>query len=253
VEAYLDKLIAHGLLIAFRIGGLMTFAPFFSNASIPWRVRAILTLLITAALVPLYGSTPPAGLSPLRAIAGELAIGFALGLSTQFVLEAANLAGQIMGMQVGYSLVNLIDPTTEVDTPVLSVFHQLMAVLLFLDFNGHHWMLRTLARSFEYIPAGSVTSAISSTTALVAGAKVIFIAGVQLAAPVLAITVLTDVALAFLGRAVPQLPVLFIGLTLKTWLAFAVVIGSVTLWPRLFSGYFQNAFRFSEHLLRAWH
>jgi flagellar biosynthesis protein FliR len=252
VEAYLDQLISHGLLIAFRIGGLMTFAPFFSNASIPWRVRAILTLLITAALVPLYGSTPPGGLSPLGAIAGELGIGFALGLSTQFVLEAANLAGQIMGMQVGYSLVNLIDPTTEVDTPVLSVFHQLMAVLLFLDFNGHHWMLRTLAKSFEYIPAGSATSALSGSTALIQGAKIIFVAGVQLAAPVLAVTVLTDVALAFLGRAVPQLPVLFVGLTLKTWLAFAVVIGSVTFWPRLFSGYFQNAFQFSEHLLHAW-
>ena len=253
MEAYLEQLVSHGLLIAFRIGGLMTFAPFFSNASVPWRVRAVVTLLITWALVPIYGSTPPAGTSPVRAIAGELAVGFALGLSTQFVFEAAMLAGQITGMQVGYSLVNLIDPTTEVDTPVLSVFHQLMAVLLFLSFNGHHWMLRSVAKSFDYMPAGSAISAMAGTSAVLEGAKVIFVAGVQLAAPVLAVTVLTDVALAFLGRAMPQLPVLFVGLTLKMWLAFAVVIASVTLWPRLFAGYFQNAFHFSEHLLRSWH
>jgi flagellar biosynthetic protein FliR len=252
LETLLQEMTSRGVLIAFRIGGLMTFAPFFSNSSIPIRMRGVLTLLITALLVPLYGTAMPANVSPLRAIAGELGVGFALGLIMQFVLEAANLAGQVMGVQIGYSLVNLIDPMTEVDTPVLSVFHQLTMLLLFLSFDGHLWLLKSVAKSFEYMPAGSASTVLAGTSALLTGAKVIFMAGVQLAAPVLAITILADVALAFLGRAVPQLPVLFLGMTLKMWLSFAVVIGGIALWPRLFSGYFHNAFRFSEQMLHAW-
>ena len=85
----------------------------------------------------------------------EALIGMLLGLAVQFVFEAAQLAGQVMGMQVGYGLVNILDPNTQVDTPVLSVFSQTMAMLIFLQLGVHRWLVRALAASFTYLPAGT--------------------------------------------------------------------------------------------------
>ena len=56
-----------------------------------------------------------------------------MGLAIQFVFEAAQFAGQVMGMQVGFGLVNILDPNTQVDTPVLAVFSQTVVMLIFLQ------------------------------------------------------------------------------------------------------------------------
>ena len=68
-----------------------------------------------------------------------------MGLAVQFVFEAAQFAGQVMGMQVGFGLVNILDPNTQVDTPVLAVFSQTIAMLIFLQLGVHRWLMRALA------------------------------------------------------------------------------------------------------------
>ncbi len=75
-----------------------------------------------------------------------------MGLAVQFVFEAAQFAGQVMGMQVGFGLVNILDPNTQVDTPVLAVFSQTIAMLIFLRLGVHHWLMRALAQSFAICP-----------------------------------------------------------------------------------------------------
>jgi flagellar biosynthetic protein FliR len=176
-------------------------------------------------------------------------IGLVLGLAANFMMEAPMMAGQILGVQMGYSLATLFDPQTNADTPVLSEFHRLAALLIFLQLNVHHWLLRAVVKSFAYLPAGAAPANFSAVSGLLHAAGGIFLAGVQIAAPGLAATLVADVGLGFLGKASPQLPVLFIGLAVKNLLGLAILIGVVAYWPHMFAERFAASIAVGERLL----
>jgi flagellar biosynthetic protein FliR len=159
------------------------------------------------------------------------------------------MAGQILGVQIGYSLANVFDPQTQADTPVLSEFHRLAALLIFLQLDVHHWLLRSLVRSFAYLPPGAATMTLAAATGLLHAAGGIFLAGVQIAAPSLVATLVADMALGFLGKASPQLPVLFIGLAVKNLVGLTVLIAAMAYWPRMFNQQFSQAIQTAERLL----
>jgi flagellar biosynthetic protein FliR len=248
---HLEALVAAVMFAGVRIGGLMLFAPFLSSGSMPVQVKAGLTVALTALLYPVYGAVQlqTGALGWVRVLTGEVVVGLLLGLTLQFILEAAQMAGQILGVQAGFSLVTLFDPQTQADTPVISTFNQLVALLIFLQFDVHHWLLRGLAASFAYLPPGSVALNLGVTTSLLKAAGGIWLVGLQIAAPVMVATMLVDVTLGFLAKASPQIPILFLGLSIKTAVALIVLSGTLVLWPRLFEHHFAAAISLGERLL----
>ena len=248
---HLEQLIAAAVFVGARVSGLMVFCPFFGSDAIPAPLKAALTVLITALLYPLRGplaldlhSWQWAGIA-----LAEVLIGLVLGLAANFMMEAPLLAGQVLGMQMGYSLASLFDPQTQADTPVLAEFHRLAALLIFLQLDVHHWLLRAISASFVYLPAGAALDSYGVAGGLLHAAAGIFLAGVQIAAPALVATLVADVALGFLGKASPQLPVLFVGLAVKNLLGLAVLIAVVAYWPASFSRRFAASISLGEHLL----
>jgi flagellar biosynthetic protein FliR len=251
VGAGLEQVIAQAVFVGVRVGMLMVFAPFFGGLGIPARVKLGLTIALTALLYPVYAprSIDLSNLDWCRVVGGEVIVGLLLGLTLTFVIEGAQLAGQILGFQLGYSLVNVIDPQTQVDTPVLSIFHQSIVVLLFLQLGVHHWLLRGLAKSFEYLPPGVATATPAATEGLIHAAGAMLVIAVQIAAPALSATLLADIILGLIGKASAQLPVLFIGLSVKALVGFLVLMGSLRYWPVLMDRYFLRALQTAEHLL----
>jgi flagellar biosynthetic protein FliR len=247
----LDQIVAAVMFAGVRIGGMMTFVPFFNSESISIPVKAVLTIALTALLYPVYGMAGigTGGVGWARIAGGEAIIGLLLGLTLQFVFDAAQLAGQIFGVQTGFSLVTLLDPQTQADTPVLALFNQIVVLLLFLQLNVHHWLLRGLAASFVYLPPGGHVFGLGLGIGLLQAAGSIWLVGLQIAAPVVVVTMATDVALGFLGRAAPQLPVLFLGLSVKSMLGLSVMAGTLALWPRIFEHHFSNAIMLGARLL----
>ncbi len=239
-------------LVGIRVSMLMTFAPFFSHAAVPARVKAGLALTLTLLL---FSVCMPAALPPLTAIslckvvAGEAAAGLVLGLSVQFVFEAGQMAGQILGIQMGFSLVQLLDPQTLVDTTVMSLFQQLFTMLVFLQLDVHHWLLRGVVRSFAYLPAGTVTLHLTTAREILRASGELWLAGMQIAAPVLLATLLTDLALGFLGKLSPQLPVLLLGIAVKSWLGMAVLTAVIVFWPGYLARQFGAALELGERVL----
>ncbi|HZQ67118.1 MAG TPA: flagellar biosynthetic protein FliR [Terriglobales bacterium] len=248
----LNELVSAFMFGMLRIGGVMVFAPFFGSQGIPMQVKAGFTLSLSLLLYPAYAparwNLSPAGWT--RIAFSEAAVGLLLGLTLSFVLEAAQFAGQVTGLQMGFSLVSELDPQTQADTPVISIFHQLVVLLIFLQLNVHHWLLRGLAASFAYLPPGQAWTRTVSFPDLLQAAGGIWLAGMQIAAPVLVATVLTDIGLGFLGKASPQTPVLLLGLSLKAALGMVILICSLRFWPSLFERYFSSAVRLGEQLLQ---
>jgi len=247
----IERMLAAAVFTGTRISGLLVFAPFLGSASIPMRVKAGLAVALTLLLSPVYGPSRMsfAELSWGRVMISEALIGLLMGLTVEFIFEAAQVAGQILGIQMGFSLVNIIDPQTQVDTPVLSTFFQLVTLLIFLTLNVHHWLLRGIVASFGYLPAGTGTVGLPVMGQLLHMAGGIWLAAVQIAAPALLATMMADVVLGFLGKASPQLPVLFIGLSVKSVLGLLVMCGSVALWPQRFEQSFATAIARAEQLL----
>ena len=101
------------------------------------------------------------------------------------------------------------------------MFHQTVAFLLFLQLDVHHWILRGIAHSFEYLAPGAIHLNRGLTTELLHGIAGVLETGLQIAAPVLAATLVADVILGFLGKASPQMPLMLLGPALKSMLGVA--------------------------------
>jgi flagellar biosynthesis protein FliR len=247
LQAYLGK----ALLVGARVAMLMVFAPFFGSQAIAARIKIGLTVGLTAVLFPLAGVNRIQGPSSnwIPALLGEAAVGLLMGLAVQFVFEGVQFAGQILGFQLGSSLENIIDPQTQVDTPVLAVFQQTVAILIFLQLGIHRWVLRSLAQSFDYLPPGTIGSIPAAASGLMQAAGRMMIIGAQMAAPVLVATMLTDVALGFIGRAAPQLPVMLVGISIKHLLGVAILAIVIVRWPTQLQGQFEWALQLMDHLL----
>jgi flagellar biosynthesis protein FliR len=248
---HFEELIAGAVFTGARISGLMVFCPFLGSEAVPVPVKAGFTLLLTIMLHPLHG---PVAMAPdvwqwAEVALGEVFIGLVLGLAANFLFEAALFAGQILGVQIGYSLANVFDPQTQADTPVLSQFHQMAALLIFLQLDVHHWLMRALVRSFNYLPAGKAGVNLAVTATLLRSAGGIFLSGVQIAAPSLVATLVADAALGFLGKASPQLPVLLVGIPVKNLLGLTVLMGAMGYWPRLWNQEFLRGIQLGERLL----
>jgi len=250
IEIPLIAIITRLLTISVRLSGLMLFAPFFGSSAIPVRVKAILVLALTLLLYPAFGSAlEPQALAnwPLLVFT-EFLIGAGIGIATNVVFEAVQMAGQVLGIQMGYSLVNILDPQTQVDTPVVSMFYQSIVMLLFLQMDVHLWLLRAIGNSFRDVPPGSAHIGSLFTVAMLKTAGEIFSLGVQIAAPVLSATLAADIILGLLGKAAPQMPLMLLGPAIKSLLGIGVLIVTLKYWPDLFHRLFLGAVTNGERI-----
>lgn len=239
------------LAISVRLSGLMLFAPFLGSNVIPARIKAALVLGLTFLIYPMVSRTwvlMPLSQWPLM-VFRELIVGVALGIATQVVFEAVQMAGQVLSVQMGYSLINILDPNTQVDTTVVAMFHQSIAMLIFLRLDVHLWLLRAVGNSFSYLPPGSASLSKPFVTALIGAGTAILITGVQIAAPVLSATLLTDIVLGLLGKASPQLPLMLLGPAVKSLLGLSILIASLKYWPDMFRSLFINSMGYADRVL----
>lgn len=239
------------LAISVRISGLMLFAPFLGSSVIPARIKAALTLALTLLMYPMIARSWPS--LPLvewpLLVFRELLVGVALGIATQVVFEAVQMAGQVLSVQMGYSLINILDPNTQVDTTVVAMFHQSIAMLIFLRLDVHLWLLRAIGNSFSYLPPGSARLTEPLVTTLIGAGTAILSTGIQIAAPVLSATLLTDIVLGLLGKASPQLPLMLLGPAVKSLLGLAILFVSLKYWPDMFRTLFTNSMGYADRVL----
>lgn len=229
-------------VVLFRVAGIMTFAPFFSSRAVSYQVRIALTLAATVAMAPSVNMGPlpvDLNLGTLTGLVmGEVAFGMMLGLVTSFIFAGLQFAGQVVAFQLGFSIVNLIDPQSEVETSVVSFLYYYLGILFFLLINGHHWFFLAVGDSFNYLPVQGIVLHAPVIHDLIRLSSQMFVSGLQIAAPVLAMTVITDIVLGILGRAAPQIHILVVGLPLKSLVGIAAMSISFYFLPQLLGKYY---------------
>jgi len=230
------------LLVLARVGGALIFVPLPGIKGGPQAARAALALGFTLALYgrwPLVNAEAVTGMRMAGWAAAEAAIGIAIGVSVAIVLEAFGLAAQILGLQAGYAYASTIDPNTEADSGILLVFAQLVGGMLFFSLGLDREVLRLFAQSLEKVPSGTYVFGLPATQILIRLAASLFVVGVRLALPVVALLVMVDVALALMGRLNQQLQLLHLAFPAKMLTALLVLNWIAVLFPRIllqFSG-----------------
>lgn len=238
------------MLAMIRLSGMVAFAPFFSSTALPVRTKAVFVLATTYLLAPIVATLPHANSAiTFFAIAGELAAGLLYGLVLALLNEMLLYAGQIVGLQFSFSLVNLLDPASLIQTPLMGEMFQLMGTLVVVTAGLDRILLASMVRSFRAVPLGSYAMVPVSTGGVVAAASGIFLAAVELAAPVLAATLLVEIAVSLLGKLSPQLPVMSLTVPLKTLSGFGLLLGSLALWPRFIEARFDGLLDLAEKLI----
>ncbi len=224
--------LAAAVLVMVRLSGLMVFAPVFSSPAIAPRIKAGFVFAMTILLAPAITAVP--GARPMldaRALLGELGVGLLFGLSLMLLNEALTFAGTLLGLQFSFSLVNLLDPNSMIETAVLGQMLSWLGILVILGAGLDRSLLAAIVRSFSAVPVGQAVIEAKTGAALAMMASGIFLAGLQLAAPVMAATLLVEVTIALVARLSPQLPAMVVSIPLKTMVSYAVLIASLAVWP----------------------
>ena len=239
VQANWPQFLIAGLLVLVRISGLMVFAPLFSSAAISPRIKAGFVIAVTLLLAPVVGTLPHARLTlDMAALLGELSVGLTFGFALSLMNEALAFAGQLLGFQFSFSLVNLLDPNSMIETPVLGQLLSWMGILVLLYAGLDRSLLAAVMRSFMVVPVGQAVMKATTGVALTAMTGGVFLAGLQLAAPVVAAALTVEIAVSLVGKLSPQLPVMVVSVPLKTLMSYAVLIGSLAVWPRWIERHF---------------
>lgn len=199
-----------------RMLALFSAAPLFTEKQAGKKNKIALAALITFLIAPEL----PASQIPLFSLEGvwvgakQLIIGTGIGLAMQFAFAAVRMAGEIAGLQMGLSFASFFDPSAGQSAPVLSRLFNLLAMLLFLTFNGHLWLIALLVHSFEILPISDAPLCRDGFLTLVQSAGMIFSAGLQLGMPLITLLLAINLTLGLLNRLTPQLSVFVIGFPL---------------------------------------
>ena len=137
-----------------------------------------------------------------------------------FIFGAVQFGGQIIGFQMGFAMVNVMDPITGVTNAITAHFLYMCTMLTFLVLNGHLHLINAVGLSFEYIPPGGLTIRPELATYLFEYSNIMFTLAIRIAAPVMAALFLVDLALALISRAAPQMHVLILGFPIKISVGF---------------------------------
>jgi len=213
-DAQLNACLAGFILPLARILGLIMVAPGFGHNSVPARVKIGLGIFIALAIMPNLPAIEPMTLYSfpgLITLAMQTLIGVAMGFIMQMVFAAVEMAGELIGLQMGIGFATLYDPNNSAGSGVVSQFLSWLALLVFFATDAHLALIGTLTESFHALPITPHLLSGAGMKAVADGASLIFQSGIQLALPIIAVLLLTNIVLAVLTRSAPQMNIFAIG------------------------------------------
>jgi len=229
------------LLCVSRVAACIMALPAFGNAQTPARIRAGLVLILSLVLFPVVVEfIPPFPFEPIPLavlVVQEIFLGLLLGFSVRILFTAVELGGTIVGYQMGFAAANVFDPQSHGQTSVLARFYASLALVLFLLMDLHHLFLQALVESYSRFPPGTLGGLLGGVEVIIDFSGTLFELGVQLAAPILALLLLSSFALGIMGRIFPQLNVFLLSYPLNIGLALIVIGISLPFFIRIMGGH----------------
>ncbi len=211
---------------AARILAMITVAPLFGHTSVPVTVKLGLGLLLATAMAPGLPAMPevaPFSGDGLLVLVQQMLIGLAIGFAMRLVFAAVELAGELAALSMGLSFSSFFDPLSQSTSSSVSQFFGWLALMVFVASNLHLAMLATLAKSFIALPVSATPMGTGPFRLLASYGSQVFALGLQLALPIIAALLVTNLALGILNKAAPQLNLFGIGFPVTLGAGFLMI------------------------------
>ena len=220
--------IATFLLVLTRTSGIFFVSPFFGSLNLPVHIRAATAFTMTVLLFPvlldeMVVETPATVVMFAALVVQELFIGWLIGFIGYVVLSAINMAGKIMDMQVGFTIAQVMDPTSNEQSPLIGSFLYNLTIIYFLAVNGHHMIVAALMESFRAVPFNSIVWHEAMADFIVNITNGVFLVGMKIAMPVTFSILMTNVGMGILARTMPQMNIFVIGVPMHLMIGTAML------------------------------
>lgn len=215
------------LICLARIAALVGSMPVFSGGQTPARIKAGMALVFTLVIFPVVAPRlPHLSFEPFTLgmlLAKEAMLGVMVGFVARLMFTAVEFGGAVVGYQMGFAAANVFDPQNQRQSSLLSQFQNVFAILIFLAVDGHHLLLRATVESFRMLPPGSENLSGQAIPYLMELTSRMFVFAVKLSAPILAVLLITALAMGVMARVFPQLNVFMLSYPINIGLAFVVM------------------------------
>lgn len=228
-----------------RTTAWLSICPPFNSPLVPKRVRVGLATAISFAIAAVIGGDHVATLQLgpfILALFTQIVAGLALGFAVYFLFAAIQAAGELIDLQVGFSLGAVLDPVSGVAASPIGRFHQLLAITILFGIDGHVLIVRGYLRSVEAVPLGTLDLGLL-TDELLHLLRIFLAAAVEIGLPVLAALFLAEIALGLLGKAAPQMNILVLGFAVKAFVAIMLLAMTIVLLPETVDSLIMQAIR----------
>ncbi|MFO1319752.1 MAG: flagellar biosynthetic protein FliR [Burkholderiales bacterium] len=238
-----------------RILSFIATEPVLGNRSVPLRAKILLALFLAGLIAPTLPAVPRVELmsaAGILVLGQQLLIGVSMGFMARIAVAAAEMAGQLAGLQVGLGFAVFFDPAGSGQTPVVAQFYGLIAILTLLATNGHHLLLTALSESFRTLPIAAEPLASAGFRSVVFWGGEIFRIGLMMALPVVGALLVANVAIGILTRAAPQLNLFAVGFPITLSLGFLMLYLSLPTFVPMIERLEVESVAAMMHVLEQW-
>lgn len=231
------------LIMFIRISSIFLTAPIIGSRNFPFIGKIGFAFVISLLLFPVLDKNiklPNDILSFLIIVLNQVMIGVLIGFTAYIIFIAIQLAGQIIDLQMGFGIVNVIDPLSNMQVSIIGQFQFVLGILIFLVINGHHYLFKALTDSFYLVPITSVGITNATIEKMIDIFYNMFIIAFKIAGPATVALLLTNVTLGFIARTIPQINVFIVGLPLNIMVGIAAVFLSLPVIVNMLSGLFNT-------------
>ncbi|MDY6820645.1 MAG: flagellar biosynthetic protein FliR [Deferribacterota bacterium] len=241
------------LFITARVSGILFTAPVYGSFSVDPRLRLFFSFILGYILYSLIPDVTLEYIDTLLLfiiIIKELLIGIALGLLGQFIFAGIMFGGHVIGFQMGFVVVDVIDPQSNVQASVVAQFQNILMILIFISIGGHLMIIKAIADSFDIVGLGSFMFSRESFLYIVKYFSYIFVIAIKLVAPVFVTMIIVHVIMGIIGRLVPQINLLIVGFPLQIAVGLIMLGFSLKLFYIAFEPVIQDYFKNIYNVLK---
>ena len=207
------------IVIFIRISAILFAAPIFGGKNVPVLAKVGIAFALSLVLHPLVSQK----INPITngiiflgiGIISEVILGSIIGFAIRLVFAGIQLAGQLVGFQMGMSIANVLDPMSSNQVSIMSQLNYMFAFLIFLVLDAHHWLIRALVESFTLVPPFEFVFSQVLAEKIILLANNMFVISIKIGAPIIAILLLTSAAFGLVARAVPQMHIFIVSMPLQ--------------------------------------
>jgi flagellar biosynthetic protein FliR len=209
------------ILVFLRVSAILFVIPAFGESTVPVRVKGGLAILITLIVFPLVRADVPnlekeaQTFAVVVAMIGEILIGVTIGFAARLIFAGIQYAGEMIGFNMGFYIINVIDPISSTQVNKIAEFQYLIALLVYFAVDAHHIFISAIMDSYQIVAPFGYHFSGSLMRAILLFSGELFITAVKIGAPIMAVLFFTNTGLGIIARTVPQINIFIVGFPLQ--------------------------------------